>query len=73
MSADDFFRARHDPMIDLRHPLAALAGRLSWGQIEAALAPTFARKNRSGQAVPGNDLFGTTLEIAGAGPVCRSG
>ena len=38
-----------------------------WVQIEAALAPAFARKNRSGQVMPGNDLFGTTLEIAGAG------
>jgi len=27
---DDFFRARIDQMMDLRHPLAALAQRLSW-------------------------------------------
>ena len=67
MATDDFFRARLDQMIDLRHPLAVLAGRLPWGQIETALAPAFARKNRSGQVMPGNDLFGTTLEIAGAG------
>jgi IS5 family transposase len=67
MPTDDFFRARLDQMIDLRHPLAALAGRMPWAQIEAALAPAFARKNRSGQAVPGRDLFGTTLEIAGVG------
>jgi len=31
------------------------------------LAPAFARKNRWGQVMPGSDLFGTTLEIAGAG------
>jgi transposase, IS5 family len=67
MATDDFFRARLDQMIDLRHPLAVLAGRMPWGQIEAALAPAFARKNRSGKVMPGNDLFGTTLEIAGAG------
>ena len=67
MVTDDFFRARLDQMIDLRHPLVVLAGRMPWAQIEAALAPAFARKNRSGQVMPGNDLFGTTLEIAGAG------
>ena len=67
MATDDFFRARLDQMIDLRHPLAALANRMPWAQIEAALAPAFARKNRQGQAVAGNDLFGTTLEIACAG------
>jgi len=64
---DDFFRARLDQMLDLRHPLVVLAGRMPWAQIEAALAPTFARKNRQGQVVPGSDLFGGTLELAGAG------
>ena len=54
-------------MIDLRHPLAVLAGRLPWTRIEAALAPAFARKDRLGKAMAGSDLFGTTLEIAGAG------
>ena len=54
-------------MIDLRHPLVVLAGRLPWSQIEAALAPAFARKNRLGRIIPGSDLFGTTLEISGAG------
>jgi IS5 family transposase len=67
MATDDFFRSRLDQMIDLRHPLAVLAGRLPWARIEAALAPTFARKDRLGKAIAGSDLFGTTLEIAGAG------
>ena len=67
MATDDFFRARLDQMIDLRHPLAVLACRLPWVQIEAALAPAFARKDRLGQEIAGNDLFGTTLEIAGTG------
>ena len=43
MATDDFFRARLDQMIDLRRPLAVLANRMPWGQIEAALAPVFAR------------------------------
>lgn len=67
MATDDFFRARLDHMIDLRHPLAVLANRMPWAQIESALAPAFARKNRRGQAVAGSDLFGTSLQIAGAG------
>jgi IS5 family transposase len=67
MATDDFFRARLDQMIDLRHPLAVLANRMPWAQIESALAPAFARKNRRGQAVVGSDLFGTSLQIAGAG------
>lgn len=67
MATDDFFRARLDQMIDLQHPLAVLANRLPWAQIESALAPAFARRNRRGQAIAGSDLFGTSLQIAGAG------
>ena len=37
MATDDFFRARLEQMIDLRHPLAVLATRLPWSAIEAAL------------------------------------
>jgi len=66
MVIDDFFRARLDQMIDLRHPLAVLAGRLPWSQIEATLAPAFERKNRESQVVEIDDLFGATQVIAGA-------
>ena len=37
MATDDFFRARIDQMIDLRHPLAVLAQRLPWVELQAAL------------------------------------
>ena len=67
MSTDDFFRARLDQMIDLRHPLAVLAGRMPWKQIETALAPAFERKVREGQVSEGTDLFGPTLQMAGTG------
>ena len=67
MATDDFFRAWLDQMIDLRHPLAVLAERLPWWQIEAALMPSSVRKSHQGQLVESNDLFGTTQEIAGAG------
>lgn len=64
---DDFFRARLEQMIDLKHPLAVLANRLPWTQLEAALAPTFAHKHRDGKLIEDNDLFGPTLAIASTG------
>jgi IS5 family transposase len=64
---DDFFRARLEQMIDLKHPLAVLAGRMPWDQLEIALAPSFVRKDREGKAMVGDDLFGMTVEIAGGG------
>ena len=67
MATDDFFCARLDQMIDLRHPLAVLAKRMPWAQIEAALAPALARKDRSGNLAEGLDLFGPTLQPVGAG------
>lgn len=41
----DFFRARLDQMIDLKHPLAVLAQRMPWAQIETAMV-------RKGGAIP---------------------
>lgn len=67
MSTLDFFRSRLDGMIDLRHPLAVLASRMPWNSIEAALAPVLARKGKDGRNVVGEDLFGPTLAVAGAG------
>jgi IS5 family transposase len=67
MSTPDFFRARLDQMIDLRHPLAVLATRMPWQQIEASVAPLLARKDRRGRSIEGTDLFGPTLQVVGAG------
>ena len=66
-NSTDFFRQPLAEMIDLRHPLAVLASRLPWAQIEAALAPHFARQVREGRAVAQDDLFGPSLQVAGAG------
>ena len=63
----DFFRARLETMIDLRHPLAVLASRMDWAGIEAGLAPLFARSIRAGREVEDCDLFGPALQVAGAG------
>ncbi len=67
MSTPDFFRSRLADMIDLRHPLAVLATRMPWSALEASLAPAFARKARPGVAVPVEDLFGPSVQLAGAG------
>ncbi len=67
MATDDFFRARLDSMIDMRHPLAVLATRMPWAAIEASLAPLLAHKDRSGRLVQDADLFGPTAQLAGAG------
>ena len=67
MATDDFFRARLDQMIDLRHPLAVLASRMPWSQIESSLAPVFAHRDRKGRPSEGADMFGPTLAVAGAG------
>lgn len=72
MATDDFFRSRLDQMIDLRHPLAALAERIPWSQLEATLAPTFARRSREGKGIEGDDLFGSARQVAGGGP-CSAG
>jgi IS5 family transposase len=70
MTTPDFFRARLDAMIDLRHPLAVLASRMPWVEIESALAPCFSRRDRQGRPIEGLDLFGPTLKVACA---CRFG
>lgn len=67
MATDDFFRARLDTMIDARHPLAVLAKRMPWADIEAALAPLLAHKDRAGCSIEGADLFGSTVQLVGAG------
>ncbi len=67
MATDDFFRARLDSMIDMRHPLAVLATRMPWTEIEASLAPLLAHKDRSGRVIQDADLFGPTAQLAGAG------
>ena len=63
---DDFFRARIDQMIDMRHPLAVLAARLPWKRLEEVLAPCFARGASEGRLAAGPDLFGQTSATQGS-------
>ena len=67
MTTPDFFRSRIDAMINLNDPLAVLATRLPWAQLEAVIAAKFARQARSGAVVEGMDLFGPTQALVGAG------
>ena len=55
MATEDFFRARLDSMIDMRHPLAVLATRMPWTEIEGSLAPLLAHKDRSGRLIQDAD------------------
>lgn len=64
-ATDDFFRSRIDHMIDLRHPLAVLASRMPWQEIEASVAHIFSRKGRAGVAMPDLDLFGEHIQHQG--------
>lgn len=67
MQTPDFFRSRIDAMINLNDPLAVLATRLPWDQIEASLAAKFERQERTGQILEGQDMFSPTQVLEGAG------
>ena len=67
MMTPDFFRSRLDQMIDLRHPLAVLANRLPWTDIEVSLAPLLARQARPAKRVISQDLLGVAEQEFGAG------
>ena len=69
----DFFRARLDAMIDLRHPLAVLATRLPWARLEAELAPIWQRDAREGILPDGVDLFGSGGGVLAAAGVSYAG
>ena len=51
METADFFRVRIDAMLNLSDPLAVLATRLAWDQIEASVAAKFERQPDAPKAV----------------------
>jgi IS5 family transposase len=67
MQPVDFFRARIDAMINLNDPLAVLATKLPWKQIETSIAIKFEHQQRTGEILEAQDLFGTTQTLLGAG------
>ena len=54
-------------MLDLRHPLAVLANRMPWQEIEASLAQRWARQPKAGKKIEGLDSFGPVSDVAGGG------
>ena len=67
MQPIDFFRSRIDAMINMNDPLAVLASRLPWSQIEAAVAHKFEHQSRVGEVLRSEDMFGATEKLLGAG------
>ena len=45
---EDLFRARLDQIIDMKHELAQLAGRLDWDWLDGEIAPLYSDKGRPG-------------------------
>jgi IS5 family transposase len=60
----DLYRQTLEEMVDLRHPLVVLAGRIPWDELEARVEPLIFRNLRSPRSVPQDDLFGSSLQIA---------
>jgi transposase, IS5 family len=61
----DLYRQTLEEMVDPRHPLVILAGRIPWDELEARIEPLIVRTLRSSRSVPQDDLFGYSLQVAG--------
>jgi IS5 family transposase len=48
----DLYRQTLEEMVDPRHPLVVLAGRIPWDELEARIAPLIVRNLRSSRTVP---------------------
>ena len=48
---DDLFRARLDQIINMKHPLVVLAGKIDWAWIDDELAGFFADEGRPAEPV----------------------
>ena len=74
MQTPDFFQSRIDAMINLKDPLAVLARRMPWAQIEAALAPKFEHVECPDKVIEGQDLVGRrTVVVAAPGAAMQGG
>ena len=47
-SSGDLFRARLDQIINMKHELVQLAGRIDWAWIDSEIAPLYSEKGRPG-------------------------
>ncbi len=64
---EDFCPNRMDQMIDLRQPLAVLANRLPWQEIEASLAQRWTRQVKASRKIEDLDMFGPVSTVSGGG------
>ena len=48
---DDLFRARLDQIINMRHELVVLAGKIDWTWLDAELAGSFSDQGRPAEPV----------------------
>lgn len=72
MATEDVFRARLDPMIDLRSPLWVLGIHTPSINVEDLFAPALAHRDcagsgERGRRVQGADTLGPTVTVAGVG------
>ena len=74
MATEDVFRARLDPMIDLRSPLRVLDIQTPSINVEEFFAPALAHRDcagsgerGAGRRVQGADTLGPTVTVAGVG------
>jgi IS5 family transposase len=67
MSTLDFFVGRLEHMVDLKHPLAVLASRMPWAELEKALAPKFVPTLQPSSIETVEDLFGRHERPVGGG------
>ena len=68
MSPPNSFRARLNGLVDSRHPLVVLTGRLPWAKIEQVLTPHFARKAAPTGTETAHDLLDRhQVEFGGGG------
>ena len=65
-ATDDFFRARIDYMIDLRHSMVMPYSRIPWQHIEVLVPYLFMCKTGAGVATPDLDLFCEALGVVEA-------
>ncbi|MEY9590813.1 hypothetical protein ABIA06_003104 [Bradyrhizobium yuanmingense] len=53
--SNDLFRARLDQIINMKHELGLLAGKVDWDWIDREIAPLYREKGRPGIEIPLHD------------------
>ena len=65
----DLFRARLDQIINMRHELVQLAGKIDWEFIDGEIAPLYSDSGRPGIAT--RRLLEYVSDVSDDGRVCR--